>query len=124
MFQGEQEPHGAARRRCFEEALEVNPGHRNSAMLLSYELLAEATVALTQAQLTPKLMRGMGVSTTAREAIHKAHALIERAGELYPHNKNLEKQRALLQSEADRLGITVRWQAQDDASADPGGDDA
>ncbi len=108
VFQGEQESDHDRRRARFEAGLEVCPGHRNSAMLLSYEPLHDARVLLAQTSLTPSVVSMIpGTSRRVDEAVRRAWELCDEAEEIYPYNETLEEVRDEVRAEAERLGVSL-----------------
>jgi hypothetical protein len=102
VFLGEQSK-GAVRRDCFARALAVCPGHRNAAMLMSYELLAQADNLLTLSKAS-----GLLSQSTPQSLVREAEVKIAEAAALYPPNKELEGYRARLKEAAARAGVTLK----------------
>lgn len=107
VFQGELE-RAPKRSALFERGLKVCPGHRNSAMLLSYDKLNEANSVLVQLAATSSVSRM--VPSSARhneEQVLRAHDLILSATRLYPSNDALPGYTSRLEEAAARLHITL-----------------
>lgn len=108
VFQGEEASDHERRRAIFETGLQVCPGHRNSAMLLSYESLHDARVLLAQTSLTPAVVAMIpGTSRRVDEAVRQAWEKCAEAEEIYPYNETLPEVRDEVLAEADRLGIDL-----------------
>ena len=100
VFQAEQASDRAERRAILTRALKACPGHRNSALLMSHELLHEASLLLGQSQVrTLTAMRGD--PALVQRAWHK----VLEAEQLYPHNKSLEAYKLKVQEASQRLGL-------------------
>lgn len=108
VFAGEQKKESAARRTTFEAGLKVCPGHRNSAMLLSYEVLGEARRVLSQAALTPAVASLVpGTSRRVDELVRRAADLLDEVEQIYPYNEALPDVRKTLDNEARRLHVEL-----------------
>jgi hypothetical protein len=101
VFAGET-ARGELRSDSFERALAVCPGHRNAAMLLSYEEIRAAETLIEQSGVSGLLGKKSGP-----QLLRDAHAKLARATALYPHNKNLADARTRLTEAATRLQVTL-----------------
>lgn len=90
VFRGELATARPERKAIFERALTICPGHRNSTMLYSYELIYEANQLLGQS----KVRDLTGVKGGGQGTLLEAWAKVQQVEQLYPQNKNLEKTRA------------------------------
>lgn len=90
VFQGELATDRPERKAIFERSLAICPGHRNSTMLYSYELVYEANQLLGQS----KVRDLTGVKGGGQNTLLEAWAKLQQVEQLYPQNKNLEKARA------------------------------
>ncbi len=107
VFVGENQT-GPARRVTFEAGLEVCPGHRNSAMLLSYEDLGEARKIIAQVALTPALAaRVPNTQRRVQSLLADAQRLLDKADDTYPYNEALPDARESLATELRRLNVTL-----------------
>ena len=107
VFRGEKQK-GDARRTTFEAGLTVCPGHRNSAMLLSYESLGDATKLITQVAMTPTLAAKMpGSGHRIEEMLRSAKRALDEAEEIYPYNESLPDAREALDKEVRRLHVDI-----------------
>jgi hypothetical protein len=102
VFMGEQAS-GDGRRAAFARALAVCPGHRNAAMLMSYEELAAADKLLTLSK-EGGLTRG---GTSSQQYVRQAHDKVSAAAKIYPHNKELGAYKTRLSEAAARVQITL-----------------
>jgi hypothetical protein len=108
VFRGEQFDDGARRVALFERALSACPGHRNAAMMLSYEKLRQANDLLTRMRLTPAAVKVVPGATGRLEATaQQASALVEEAERLFPSNENISEYRRDVAAQAQRLGAEL-----------------
>ena len=108
VFQGELVDDHAARRRLFERATVICPGHRNASMLLSYEHLQIANDALGRAALLPAGLRHVpGASDRGAALVREASQAISDARAVYPFNDKLDTYQQRLEKEAARWGIEI-----------------
>lgn len=108
VFKGELADTTESRKAIFERGLEICPGHRNSAMLLSYEYLNEAHALIYQLKLVPgTVSRTLSPSKAVEDTVLKAWAKVEQAEDVFPTNKELEQYVARVETTAKRLGVTL-----------------
>ena len=108
VFLGERHSTSQERRAIYRSGLEVCPGHRNSAMLLSYELLADARKLLNQTSVAPGIVgRLPAAADKIRGTLLQAHAIVEEANEIYPYNEQLPQIRESLRKDAERLNVEL-----------------
>lgn len=108
VFRGEQRDRTQARRPLFERALQICPGHRNAAMMLSYEKLRQASDLLLRMRLMPSAVRVLpGAAERVETAVREAAELVDAAEELYPSNEEIAEYRDQVHSAAARLGATI-----------------
>lgn len=106
VFEGEGKIDQAARKKIFETGLDICPGHRNSAMLLSYVLLGEVDAIVLKLQVIPsaRMMVRWGTQSI-EEMVWEGYALLDRVQEIYPFNERYEDTAAKLDAESERLGV-------------------
>lgn len=108
VFVGEQATDAARRKEIFASGLEICPGHRNSAMLLSYEHLTDAERILTQLALAPSVVSIVpGTSQRIDRLLREAEARLSEAESVYPYNERLPEVRESLEREAERLDVSL-----------------
>lgn len=107
VFIGENQT-GAPRRATFEAGLQVCPGHRNSAMLLSHEMIREASKLITQVAVSPTLAGKVpGTRNRLADLLRSANALLDEAEETYAYNESLPDARDSLETELRRLDVQL-----------------
>lgn len=108
VFQGEKAKGSDERKAIFQKGLDVCPGHRNSAMLLAWELVHEANGILTQTALAPSLLSIVpGTASRVDQLVKRAWDLCNEAERIYAFNENLPETRDKVRAEAARLRITL-----------------
>lgn len=106
VFLGEQEYTSEDRRALFEHAQKVCPGHRNSALLLSYECIRQAKALATNlTSVSAMLVRRTGPSKDVQQTIDRMVAELDTAYEVYGLNEKLPETAAIVVQAIERLGI-------------------
>ncbi len=90
----------------FRRALEVCPGHRNSRLMLSYNLLNKARAELVKAESTSPLEE-LGILNAAQaiEAARRAQTLLDEVEEIFPQNERLPETRERLARVCEKLKV-------------------
>ncbi len=108
VFCGELASDSQAKRKFYQRALELSPGHRNASLLYSYEHLVDVESLLVQLAANPSLMTKVPiVGSSVENLVRKAWGLCDEIERLYPYNSRLEETRARVKAEADRLGVEL-----------------
>lgn len=108
VFLGERETVEEEKKALFRRGLQVCPGHRNSAMLLAWELVGDAQRVLVQLALFPALVARAGPpKRRARELVEHAWALCDEAASIYAFDEKLPEVRENVRKEAARLNVPL-----------------
>lgn len=108
VFEGEQISSASRREKLFERALAICPGHRNAAMMLSYEKLREVSDLLLRIRMMPAALKLLpGASERVVTVFESATSLLDDAEALFPSNENIGEYRQEVVAEAERLGTPI-----------------
>lgn len=95
---------GSRRENLLRQGLEICPGHRNSAMLLSFIAIREANELLDQVSKLPTLTKRTG---EPEKILKKAGIQLKDAQDLHPFSERLQEAQARLEVEATRFEVEL-----------------
>lgn len=106
VFQGERVADRDRRVEIFSRGLEICPGHRNSAKLLSHEYLWDVESALLKIESISSLTAGLGpIHSRAERLLDEADEALGRVEDVFAFNESIPDKREELDRHRFRLGI-------------------